>query len=159
MQVHVSPNMSRITISTTNGFLDFMKVKVAARHLSYRTLFYSVLLLAFLLPFVFIFTAVITLDDFEDCTSFDCLGRRLGPRLLMRANSSPIMAKEMFGVLLQASNEALPEGMVVPESFNDLVAEMRAHHYDPMTFALMLKAMVEQLEEKNSISKATGEFV
>lgn len=152
MQVHVSPNMSRITISTTNGFLDFMKVKVAARHLSYRTLFYSVLLLAFLLPFVFIFTAVITLDDFEDCTSLDCLGR-LGPRLLRRANASPRMAKEIFGVLLQVNNKALPEGMVVPESFNDLVAEMRAHHYDPMTFALKLKAMVEQLEEKTRSAK------
>lgn len=53
-----------------------------------------------------------------------------------------IMAKEMFGVLLQESNEALPEGMVVLESFNDLVAEMRAYHYDSMTFSLKLKAMV-----------------
>ena len=52
------------------------------------------------------------------------------------------MAKEMFGVLLQESNEALPEGMVVLESFNDLVAEMRAYHYDSMTFYLKLKAMV-----------------
>ena len=53
-----------------------------------------------------------------------------------------IMAKEMFGVLVQESNEALPEGMVVLESFNDLVAEMRAYHYDAMTFTLKLKAMV-----------------
>ena len=53
-----------------------------------------------------------------------------------------IMAKEMFGVLVQESNEALPEGMVVLESFNDLVAEMRAYHYDSMTFSLKLKAMV-----------------
>ena len=53
-----------------------------------------------------------------------------------------IMAKEMFGVLVQESNEALPEGMVVLESFNDLVAEMRAYHYDAMTFSLKLKAMV-----------------
>ena len=53
-----------------------------------------------------------------------------------------IMAKEMFGVLLQESNEALLEGMVVLESFNDLVVEMRAYHYDSMTFSLKLKAMV-----------------
>ena len=53
-----------------------------------------------------------------------------------------IMAKEMFGVLVQESNESLSEGMVVLESFNDLVAEMRAYHYDSMTFSLKLKAMV-----------------
>ena len=53
-----------------------------------------------------------------------------------------IMTKDMFGVLLHKSNEALPEGMVVLESFNDLVAEMRAYHYDSMTFSLKLKAMV-----------------
>ena len=53
-----------------------------------------------------------------------------------------IMAKEMFGVLVYESNEALPEGMVVLESFNNLVAEMRAYHYDSMTFSLNLKDMV-----------------
>ena len=48
----------------------------------------------------------------------------------------------MFGVLIQESNEALLEGMVVLESFNDLVVEMRAYHYDAMTFSLKLMDVV-----------------
>eukprot|EP01018_Ginkgo_biloba_P035282 Gb_33416 [translate_table: standard] len=153
MQVQISPSMTRITISTTNGFLDFVKVKVAARHLSYRTLFYSVLILAFLLPFVFILTAVITLEDEENCTSLDCLGKRLGPRFLRRADASPRMARELFGVLEQESDKALPDGISVPESFNELVADMKTNQYDAKTFALKMKAMVEQLEEKTRSAK------
>ena len=52
------------------------------------------------------------------------------------------MAEDMFGVLVHERNEALPEGMVVLDSFNDLVAEMRAYHYDAITFSLKLKDMV-----------------
>ncbi|KAH9299189.1 hypothetical protein KI387_030871, partial [Taxus chinensis] len=142
MLVEVSPNMTRITISTTNGFFDLMKFKVAARHLSYRTLLYIVLFLAFLLPFLFSLTAVITLEDVENCTSpLDCLGKKLGPKLLRRTDTSPRMAADVFGVLLQTNNKALPKGMTIPESFNDLVAEMKNHHYNAKTFALKLKAM------------------
>ncbi|GLJ47422.1 hypothetical protein SUGI_1000800 [Cryptomeria japonica] len=99
-------------------------------------------------------TAVITLEDVENCTSpLDCLGKRLGPRLLRRADASPKMAADVFGVLLQASSKALPKGMTIPESFNDLVAEMRTQHYNAKTFAIKLKAMVEHLEEKSRSAK------
>ena len=57
-----------------------------------------------------------------------------------------IMAKEMFGVLVQESNEAFLEGMVVLESFNDLVAEMRAYHYDSMTFSLCISFITEEYQ-------------
>lgn len=64
--------MRSITISSSssNGFIDFMKIKVAARHISYRTLFHTILILAFLLPFVFILTAVVTLEGVNKCSSF-----------------------------------------------------------------------------------------
>ena len=73
MQLHFSPSMRSITISTNNGFIDFMKIKVAARHISYRTIFHTFLLLAFLLPFVFILTAVVTLEGVNKCSSFGTL--------------------------------------------------------------------------------------
>lgn len=46
-----------------------MRLKAAARHFSYRTVFHTVLILAFLLPFVFILTAVMTLEGFNKCSS------------------------------------------------------------------------------------------
>jgi hypothetical protein len=75
MQLHFSPSMRSITISSTNnGFIDLMKIKVAARHISYRTLFHTILILAFLLPFVFILTALVTLEgSVNKCSSFGTL--------------------------------------------------------------------------------------
>ena len=70
MQLRFSPSMRSITISSSNGFIDLMKIKVAARHISYRTLFHTILILAFLLPFVFILTAVVTLEGVNKCSSF-----------------------------------------------------------------------------------------
>jgi alpha-1,4-galacturonosyltransferase len=69
MQIRLSPSMRSITISSSNGLLDLMKLKTAARHFSYRTVFHTVLILAFLLPFVFILTAVMTLEGFNKCSS------------------------------------------------------------------------------------------
>ncbi|KAJ6707744.1 HEXOSYLTRANSFERASE [Salix viminalis] len=76
MQLHISPSMRSITISSSssNGFIDSMKIKVAARHISYRTLFHTILILAFLLPFVFILTAVVTLEGVNKCSSFGEFG-------------------------------------------------------------------------------------
>lgn len=73
MQLRFSPSMRSITISSSNGFIDLMKIKVAARHISYRTLFHTILILAFLLPFVFILTAVVTLEGVNKCSSFGIL--------------------------------------------------------------------------------------
>jgi len=70
MQLQFSPSMRSITISSNNGFIDLMKIKVAACHISYRTLFHTILILAFLLPFVFILTAVVTLEGVNKCSSF-----------------------------------------------------------------------------------------
>ncbi|KAA3475426.1 putative galacturonosyltransferase 13 isoform X3 [Gossypium australe] len=90
MQLHISPSMRSITISSNNGFTDLMKIKVAARHISYRTLFHTILIVAFLLPFVFILTALVTLEGANKCSSFDCFGRRFGPRFLGRVDDSGV---------------------------------------------------------------------
>ncbi|GMH15694.1 hypothetical protein Nepgr_017535 [Nepenthes gracilis] len=149
MQLHLSPSMRSITISSThnNGFVDLMKIKIAARHISYRTLFHTVLILAFLLPFVFILTALVTLEGVNKCSSLDCLGRRFGSRLLGRDDSGKLV-KDFHHIINQVSTEEVPHGLKLPESFNQLVSDMKSNQYDAKTFAFTLKAMMEKLERE-----------
>ncbi|KAG4151116.1 hypothetical protein ERO13_D04G044700v2 [Gossypium hirsutum] len=154
MQLHVSPSMRSLTISSNNGFIDLMKIKVAARHISYRTLFHTILILAFLLPFVFILTAIVTLEGVNKCSSFDCLGRRLGPRLLGRVDDSgQRLVKDFYKIINQVNAEEIPDGIKLPDSFNQLVSKMKNNQYDAKTFALMLRAMMEKLEREIRESK------
>ncbi|KAL6961228.1 putative galacturonosyltransferase 14 [Sarracenia purpurea var. burkii] len=147
MQLHFSPSMRSITISSSNGFIDLMKIKVAARHISYRTLFHTILILAFLLPFVFILTAVVTLEGVNKCSSFDCLGRRFGPRLLGRVDNSGKLVRDFYKVLNEVRTEEIPDGLKLPESFSQLVSEMKNKKYNAKDFALILKGMVGGVQE------------
>ncbi|KAG6660224.1 hypothetical protein CIPAW_03G090900 [Carya illinoinensis] len=146
MQLHFSPSMRSITISCSNGFIGLMKIKVAARHISYRTLFHTILILAFLLPFVFILTAVVTLEGVNKCSSFDCLGRRLGPRFLGRVDDSGRLVRDFYKILNQVNAEEIPHGLKLPASFSQLVSDMKNNQYDARTFAFMLRAMMEKSE-------------
>ncbi|CAL9077179.1 unnamed protein product [Musa acuminata var. zebrina] len=141
MQIRFSPSMRSITISSSNGFLDLMKVKVAARHFSYRTLFHTILILAFLLPFVFILTAVVTLEGVNKCSSFDCLGRRLGPRFLGRGGDDSVkLVKDLYKILDQVNSEEILVDQKLPESFGEFLSDMKNNKYDAKTFAVRLKA-------------------
>ncbi|KAF5957543.1 hypothetical protein HYC85_004768 [Camellia sinensis] len=153
MQLHFSPSMKSITISSSNGFIDLMKIKVAARHISYRTLFHTILILAFLLPFVFILTALVTLEGVNKCSSFDCLGRRLGPRLLGRVDDSGRLVNDFYKVLNQVGTDEIPDGLKLPESFSQLVSEMKNNKYNAKDFALILKGMMERSEREIRESK------
>ncbi|KAE8655761.1 putative galacturonosyltransferase 13 [Hibiscus syriacus] len=150
MQLHVSPSMRRLTISSNNGFIDLTKIKVAARHISYRTLFHTFLIPAFLLPFVFILTALVTLEGVNKCSSF---GRRLGPRLLGRDDSGQRLVKEFYKILNQVNTEEIPDGIKLPDSFNQLVPEMKNNQYDVKTFAFMLRAMVQESKFSELMNK------
>ncbi|KAL8124657.1 hypothetical protein AgCh_012345 [Apium graveolens] len=154
MQLHLSPSMRSITISSTNGFIDLMKIKVAARHISYRTLFHTILILAFLLPFVFILTALVTLEgSVNKCSSFDCLGRRLGPRLLGRVDDSGKLVRDFYKILNQVNSEAVPNDLKLPHTFSQLVSEMKSKKYNAKEFAMILKGMMERAEKETRISK------
>ncbi|XP_039131254.1 probable galacturonosyltransferase 14 [Dioscorea cayenensis subsp. rotundata] len=158
MQIRLSPSMRSITISAPGagagaaggGLLDLAKVKVPPpRHLSYRTLFHTVLILAFLLPFVFILTAVVTLEGVNNCSSFDCLGRRLGPRLLGRGGDDSVrLVKDIYKILDQVNSEQIPENLKVPHSFKELLSEMKRNKFDAKTFAISLKAMMENMDKQ-----------
>ncbi|MBA0726168.1 hypothetical protein Golax_002016, partial [Gossypium laxum] len=156
----------------------------------FRTLFHTILILAFLLPFVFILTAIVTLEGVNKCSSFDCLGRRLGPRLLGRVDDSGVnilslhtgtnfpiflvvnnlfmifklswsfmmmvqqrLVKDFYKILNQVNAEEIPDGIKLPDSFNQLVSKMKNNQYDAKTFALMLRAMMEKLEREIRESK------
>ncbi|MBA0589484.1 hypothetical protein Gorai_018230, partial [Gossypium raimondii] len=158
MQLHISPSMRSITISSNNGFTDLMKIKVAARHISYRTLFHTILIVAFLLPFVFILTALVTLEGANKCSSFgilsfnllshlvllcpDCFGRRFGPRFLGRVDDSGKLVRDFYKIFNQVITEEIPDGLKLPDSFSQLVAELKNNQYDAKTFAFSLRAMV-----------------
>ncbi|KAJ6841970.1 putative galacturonosyltransferase 13 [Iris pallida] len=149
MHIRLSPSMRSITISSSSGFLDLMKVKVAARHVSYRTLFHVVLVLAFLLPFVFILTAVVTLEGVDSCSTFDCLGRRLGPRFLGRGiDDSVRLVRDLYKVLDQVNSEEISIGEKLPQSFTEFVSEMKNNQYDAKTFAVRLRAMMENMDKE-----------
>ncbi|KAJ4781243.1 Hexosyltransferase [Rhynchospora pubera] len=151
MQIRLSPSMRSITISSNNGFgLDLTKVKgAAARHVSYRTLFYTVLALACLLPFVFILTAIMTLEGFNKCSSLDCLGRRLGPSFLVRVDDgSTRIVKDLYKMLDRAKLEEVPAGWKIPESYHEFVTDVRSNKYDAKTFTLRLKAMMDNMDRE-----------
>ncbi|CAI9272651.1 unnamed protein product [Lactuca saligna] len=153
MQLHFSPSMRSVTISSSNGFIDLMKIKVAARHISYRTLFHTFLILAFLLPFVFILTALVTLEGVNKCSSFDCLGRRLGPKLLGRGDDSGKLVKDFYKILNQVNPEEVSHELQIPDNFTQLVSEMKSNKYSAKDFAIILKGMMERSEREIRESK------
>ncbi|XP_030452231.1 probable galacturonosyltransferase 14 isoform X2 [Syzygium oleosum] len=153
MQLHFSPSMRSITISSSNGFVDLMKIKVAARHISYRTLFHTILILAFLLPFVFILTAVVTLEGVNKCSSFGCLGRRFGPTILRRVDHSGRLVRDFQKILSEVKSADIPDNLKLPDSFDQLVLEIQNNQYDARTFALKLRAMMEKFEKEIKESK------
>ncbi|GLJ32162.1 hypothetical protein SUGI_0647510 [Cryptomeria japonica] len=152
MQLHISPSLRHISIYTTNGFWGFMKGKGAARHVKYRNLLYCVLIFIFLMRFVFILAALASLDGTNDCTSLVCIGKKLGPGLLGRTNKAPRLAKEIYEVL-QAENVEIPEGLLVPDTFENFVADLKANQHDARTFGFKIRAMVEQLEQKRRYAR------
>ncbi|KAF8667497.1 hypothetical protein HU200_052691 [Digitaria exilis] len=144
MQIRLSPSMRSITISTSHGLLDFMRLKAAARHFSYRTVFHTVLILAFLLPFVFILTAVMTLEGFNKCSSLDCLGRRL--------------VRDLYSMLDEINSEEAPVDLKVPESFDEFIWDMKSNDYDLRSFAFKLKATMESMDKELRSSRLSEQL-
>ncbi|KAG9134212.1 hypothetical protein Leryth_025124 [Lithospermum erythrorhizon] len=163
MQLHFSSSTRSITISSSSiskgqcnnngGFGESMKIKVGSPRISYRSLFYTILILAVFLPFVFILTAVVTLEGVNKCSTFGCIGRRLGPTLLGRTDDSERLVKDFVKILHQVNGEEVPQGLKLPESFSQLVSEMRSNKYNARQLALILKGMMERSEREIRESK------
>lgn len=69
MQLHISPSLRHVTVLPAKGVREFIKVRIGSRRLSYRMVFYSVLFFTFLLRFVFVLTAVDTIDGETRCST------------------------------------------------------------------------------------------
>nr|XP_018678887.1 PREDICTED: probable galacturonosyltransferase 14 [Musa acuminata subsp. malaccensis] len=115
-----------------------MKLKGSSRRLRYRLVVPVILVMALLLPLVFIRAA-----------SICCLGWRIGPRLLL--DSSQDFMKELRRIYLEGADEGehnLHQRLVnaAPDSLDDLISEMSSpsfyQHLDLRTFLLKTKAMV-----------------
>ena len=116
----------------------------------------------------------------------DCLGRRLGPRLLGRVDDSEVseidsfffsdfltsyykmdslfivllliriiflllqqrLVRDFYKILNEVSTQEIPDGLKLPNSFRQLVSDMKNNHYDAKTFSLVLRAMVHSLNLK-----------
>ncbi|OVA11172.1 Glycosyl transferase [Macleaya cordata] len=158
MQLHISPSLRHVTVFPGKGVREFMKVKVGSRRVSYRMLFYSLLLLTFLLRFVFVLTAMDTIDGETKCSTIGCVGKRLGPRIWGRRIDSTV-PEEVYKILEENGNQegtaagAGGKNEQVPQTLEDFVAEMKTNRSDLKTFAVRLKAMVTLLEQRTRNAK------
>ncbi|CAK9150294.1 unnamed protein product [Ilex paraguariensis] len=154
MQLHISPSLRHVTVLPGKGFREFMKVKVGSRRFSYRMVFYSLLFFTFLLRFVFVLTAVDTIDGESKCSTLGCLGKRLGPRIMGRRPESTGVPEVIYQVLEEpVKQDEIQRGPEVPQSLEEFVAEMKDSRSDAQNFAIRLKAMVTLLEERTRKAK------
>ncbi|XP_059281929.1 probable galacturonosyltransferase 12 [Lycium ferocissimum] len=153
MQLHISPSLRHVTVLPAKGFKEFIKVKVGSKRLSYRMVFYCLLFLTFLLRFVFVLTAIDTIDGERKCSTLGCLGKKIGPTILGKRLESTV-PEVIYQVLEEPSvqNEikTRPES---PQTLDEFITEMKGGRPDAKTFAVKLKAMVTQLEERTRTAK------
>ncbi|PIN19622.1 Polygalacturonate 4-alpha-galacturonosyltransferase [Handroanthus impetiginosus] len=153
MQLYVSPSLRHITVFPSKGFREFVKVKIGSRRLSYRMVFYSLLLFTFLLRFVFVLTAVESIEGETKCSTIGCLGRKLGPRILGRRSESTV-PEVIYEVLEEPVDQSeIQLGAEIPQTLEDFIAEIKDEQPDVKTFAVKLKSMVTLLEERTRIAK------
>ncbi|GER53326.1 galacturonosyltransferase 12 [Striga asiatica] len=153
MQLHISPSLRHVTVLPAKGVREFIKVKIGNRRLSYRMVFYSLLFFTFLLRFVFVLTAVDTIDGEIKCSTIGCLSKKLGPRILGRLE--PTVPEVIYQVFEEPvdQNEVQPVEQEIPQTMEDFIAEMKDERPDAKTFAVKLKAMVTLLEQRTRTAK------
>lgn len=153
MQLHISPSLRHVTVFPGKGVREFIKVKVGSRRVSYRMLFYSLLLFTFLLRFVFVMTAVDTIDGQTKCSSIGCLGKRLGPKILGRRHESNV--PEVIYEILEApmSKDELQGRSDIPQTLDEFMAVIRDTNLDAKTFAIKLREMVTLMEQRTRTAK------
>lgn len=55
------------------------------------------------------------------------------------------LVRDFYKILNEVSTQEIPDGLKLPESFSQLVSDMKNNHYDARTFSLVLRAMVHSL--------------
>ncbi|PRQ31596.1 putative polygalacturonate 4-alpha-galacturonosyltransferase [Rosa chinensis] len=153
MQLHISPSLRHVTVFPGKEVREFIKVKVGSRRLSYRMLFYSILFFTFILRFVFVMTAVDTIDGETRCSTIGCLGKKLGPRILGRRLESSV-PEVVYQVLEEPIGKDELQGRSdIPQSLDEFMTEIKDSNIDARTFAVKLREMVTLLEERTRNAK------
>ncbi|KAM7267445.1 hypothetical protein ACFE04_009611 [Oxalis oulophora] len=155
MQLHISPSLRHVTVFPGKGVRDFIKVKVGARRVSYRMLFYSLLFVTFLLRFVFVLSTVDTIDGEQTkCSSIGCLGKRLGPKILRRRLESNV-PDVIYQILEEPiGNDELKGRSDIPQTLEDFMAEIKKiSKIDAKSFAIKLREMIILMEERTRSAK------
>ncbi|OIV99167.1 hypothetical protein TanjilG_19663 [Lupinus angustifolius] len=153
MQLHISPSLRHVTLLPGKGLREFIKVKVVSRKLSYRMLFYALLFFTFLLRFVFVLTAVDSIDGENKCSTIGCLGKKLRPKILARSLESSV-PEVMYGILDQPLGKDELEGRSdIPQTLKEFMTEMKEGGYDAKAFAIKLREMVSLMEQRTRIAK------
>ncbi|KAI9083100.1 hypothetical protein K1719_035004 [Acacia pycnantha] len=153
MQLHISPSLRHVTVLPAKGFKDFIKVKIASGRVSYRMLFYVLLLFTFLLRFVFVLTAVESIDGHFKCSTIGCLGKKIAPRILGRKLESNV-PEVIYKVLDEPVEKDEVEGRSdIPQTLEDFMTDMKEGGYDAQTFATKLREMVILMEKRTRTAK------
>ncbi|XP_023539652.1 probable galacturonosyltransferase 12 [Cucurbita pepo subsp. pepo] len=154
MQLHISPSLRHVTVLPGKGVREYIKVKVASRWASYRTLIYLLLFFTFLLRFVFVLTAVDTIDGESKCSTLGCLGEKLVPKLLGRRLESEV-PDVMYQILDKPMRKDELQGRLdnIPQTLEDFMSEIKESKPDAVTFALKLREMVSLMEQRTRTAK------
>ncbi|KAL0549995.1 hypothetical protein IC582_014490 [Cucumis melo] len=153
-ELHISPSLRHVTVLPGKGVREYIKVKVGSRRVSCRMLIYSLLFFTFLLRFVFVLTAVDTIDGESKCSTLGCLGKKLGPRLL-GSRLEPKVPDVMYQILDKTMSKDELQGRLdnIPQTLEDFMAEIKEIKPDAKTFALKLREMVSLMEQRTRTAK------
>jgi len=62
------------------------------------------------------------------------------------------LVRDFYKILNEVSTQEIPDGLKLPDSFSQLVSDMKNNHYDAKTFALVFRAMVHSLIFNKSLN-------
>lgn len=152
MKFYISASgIKRVTISNGTAGKGLPKTAASAatsgRRISARTVLPVLLLLAIVLPFLFVRFAILVLESTSVCSSLDSMGWRF----FSGSDASLKLRDELTRALLEAKDDNVnKEGA---ESFNELVNEMVSKGQDLKAFAFKTKAMLSQMDHKVQLAR------
>ncbi|EEF41996.1 probable galacturonosyltransferase 15 [Ricinus communis] len=158
MKFYISTTgIKRVTISNPGcgggGGGKGSSIKVAAgRRISGRTLLPVLLVLAIVLPFLFVRIAFLVLESASACnSSVDCRPWRF----FGGSDTSMKLREELTRALLEAKESGIDDEKMDDStaSFNELVKEMTSTRQDIKAFAFRTKAMLSKMEHKVQLAR------
>uniref|UniRef100_A0A7N0VCM1 Hexosyltransferase n=1 Tax=Kalanchoe fedtschenkoi TaxID=63787 RepID=A0A7N0VCM1_KALFE len=154
MQLHISPSLKHVTVSTGKGVKELIKFKIGSKRVSYLMIIYSLLFCTLLLRTLFVLHAVDTMDGDIKCSTIGCLGKRIRPKIFGR-KLEPRVPEVLYQVLAEPlSKEEVKNISDVPQTLEDFMNEViNESSLDMKAFAIKLREMVTLLEQRTRNAK------